>query len=129
MKEMTKKLHFYDRYGVEEYYIYDPDRNDWTGLQRVNQSLEVIETETDWISPRLGIRFVMTEETLTMYYPDGSPFLTTVELAQRVEQATQWAEQATQRAEQAAQRAEREAQRAERLADRLRELGIDPDAV
>jgi len=122
MKEMTKKLQFYDRYGVEEYHIYDPDRNDWTGLQRVNQSLEVIETETDWISPRLGIRFVITEETLAVYYPDGSPFLTTVELAQRVEQATRRAGQETQRAE-------REAQRAERLAERLRSLGIDPDDV
>ncbi|MFN9866660.1 MAG: Uma2 family endonuclease, partial [Pseudanabaena sp.] len=24
LKEMTKKLQFYDRHGVEEYYIYDP---------------------------------------------------------------------------------------------------------
>lgn len=26
LKEMTKKLQFYDRYGVEEYYIYDPEK-------------------------------------------------------------------------------------------------------
>jgi Uma2 family endonuclease len=27
VKEMNKKLEFYNRYGVEEYYIYDPDNN------------------------------------------------------------------------------------------------------
>ena len=27
-KEMSKKLLFYDCYGVEEYYIYDPDKNE-----------------------------------------------------------------------------------------------------
>ena len=26
--EMDRKKAFYDRYGVEEYYLYDPDRND-----------------------------------------------------------------------------------------------------
>jgi Uma2 family endonuclease len=28
LKEMIKKQQFYDRYGVEEYYIYDPERNE-----------------------------------------------------------------------------------------------------
>jgi Uma2 family endonuclease len=31
LAEMTAKFEFYDRYGVEEYYIYDPDRIDFTG--------------------------------------------------------------------------------------------------
>jgi Uma2 family endonuclease len=115
LREMTKKLQFYDRYGVEECYLYDPDRNDWTGLQRTDGHLEVIEAITDWISPRLGTRFVVTEERLEVYYPDGRPFLTMVELSQR--------------AEQEAQRAEQEALRAERLAARLRSLGVDPDTV
>jgi Uma2 family endonuclease len=54
---MEKKLLFYDRYGVEEYYIYDPDRNDLTGWLRQNDCLKLIETMEDWISPRLAIRF------------------------------------------------------------------------
>ncbi len=38
---MTSKLEFYDRYGVEEYYIYDPDENKLTGFQRNNKNLSV----------------------------------------------------------------------------------------
>jgi Uma2 family endonuclease len=33
-KEMIRKLKFYEQYGVEEYYIYDPDDHEWMGLQR-----------------------------------------------------------------------------------------------
>ena len=33
--EMVRKFAFYERYGVEEYYIYDPDTGDLTaGSQR-----------------------------------------------------------------------------------------------
>lgn len=115
LKEMTKKLRFYDRYGVQEYYVYDPDRKDLTGLQRLNGCLEVIETVSDWVSPLLGIRFVLTDETLQVYYPDGRAFLTTVELSQCVAQERQ--------------RAEQERQTKERLAAKLRELGIDPETL
>jgi Uma2 family endonuclease len=87
LKEMLKKQQFYDRYGVEEYYIYDPERNELTGLQRLEDRLTVIEEIKNWTSPRLGIRLVVTPETLEIYYPDGSPFLTTIELKQRADSA------------------------------------------
>jgi Uma2 family endonuclease len=108
LKEMAKKQLFYDRHGVEEYYIYDPDRNDLHGLQRVDGTLAVIEAIDDWVSPRLGIRFVVTVDTLAVYYPDGRRFLTTVELMERSAVLSA---------------------RADRLAQRLRELGVDPDMV
>jgi len=38
--EMTRKLLFYDRYGVEEYYIYNPDKNDLGGCIRRENRLE-----------------------------------------------------------------------------------------
>ncbi len=87
LKEMLKKQQFYDRYGVEEYYVYDPDNNELTGLQRSQGNLTVIEEINGWTSPRLGISFVVTSETLEVYYPDGTPFLTTVELKQRADSA------------------------------------------
>jgi len=34
---------FYERYGVEEYYVYDPDDNELEGLQRQEGQLELIE--------------------------------------------------------------------------------------
>ncbi len=120
LKEMTKKLQFYDNYGVEEYYIYDPDRNDFHGLYRQNQRLNVIEDVGNWVSPRLQIRFALNEETLEIYRPDGQKFLTTLELSQR-------AEQEFQRAEQEFQRAEQERQRADKLLAQLLALGVNPD--
>jgi Uma2 family endonuclease len=136
LKEMTKKQQLYDRYGVEEYYIYDPDRHDFNGLYRSEETLTVIEDLHNWMSPRLGIRFKLTPESLEIYRPDGRKFLTMLELDQqaatehqRAEQEYQRAEQEYRRAEQEYQRAEQESQRAERLAEKLKTLGIDPDQL
>jgi len=79
---MTKKLLFYERYGVEEYYIYDPDTVELTGLLRNGNNLEEIEEINGWVSPRLKIRFVLKEDTLEIYRPDNQRFLTPVELDQ-----------------------------------------------
>lgn len=64
--KMAEKLLFYQRYGVEEYYIYDPDDNELVGLIRSGDWLERIENINSWVSPRLGIRFELTE-TLEIY--------------------------------------------------------------
>ncbi|GAA6616112.1 Uma2 family endonuclease [Scytonema sp. NUACC26] len=132
--EMNKKLVFYDRYGVEEYYLYDPDKNDFSGWVRSSERLDVIDPVHNWVSPRLKIRFDLSGNELLIYRPDGEPFVGYLEVSrrleevlQRAEQAEQRAEEERQRAEQAEQRAEEERQRAERLAQRLRELGIDPE--
>jgi Uma2 family endonuclease len=147
MSEMSRKLRFYEQYGVEEYYIYDPDRIDFTGWMRHGDRLESIEDASNWVSPRLGIRFNMQPDTLIIYRPDDRPFLNFVEIDQRRQQAEQRAEQSDRRAEQFEQRAEQSEQQAqvarqqakqaeqqaqaarqqaEKLAAKLRELGIDP---
>jgi Uma2 family endonuclease len=122
LSEMTKKLSFYERYGVAEYYLYDPDRNDLTGWIRqqnetapmLGERLEVIEEIDNWVSPRLGIRFEMQPDTLVIYRPDGDRFLGFTELDNERQAAKQ--EAATAKQEVA------------RLAAKLRELGIDPDS-
>ncbi|MFZ4556493.1 MAG: Uma2 family endonuclease [Pseudanabaena sp.] len=119
LKEMTKKLQFYDRYGVEEYYIYDPETNELNGLYKNDNRLNVIEDTHNWVSPRLQIRFAIEEGDLKIYRPDGQKFLTTLEL-------NQYAEQEHQRAEQEHQRAEQEYDRAERLLAQLMAMGIQP---
>ncbi|ALF53720.1 hypothetical protein ACX27_14115 [Nostoc piscinale CENA21] len=101
--EMDKKLLFYDRYGVEEYYIYDPDSNSLQGWLRGEDGLDVIPQMEDWVSPRLKIRFVPSPESLQLYRPDGESFLSYAEISQRLEQERQRAEQEHQRAEQAEQ--------------------------
>ena len=41
--EMAKKFDFYERYGVEEYYIYDPDENSFEGWIRKGSKLVPIK--------------------------------------------------------------------------------------
>jgi Uma2 family endonuclease len=133
--ELQRKFEFYDRYGVEEYYLYDPDGVELSGWIRTAGTLQPIAKLDGWISPRLGIRFDLSGGELVIYRPDGKPFLTFVELMQQrqeVEERAVSAERKVQSAEHRAQSAENRAQsaeeRAEQLARRLRALGIDPDA-
>lgn len=112
--EMTRKFEFYQRYGVEEYYLYDPDRGTFDGWTRADAELTAVDPPHGWTSPRLGIQFDLSHSELVIYRTDGQRFLTFVELQQQAEQAQQQAEQ---------QRA-----RAERLAAQLRALGIEPEA-
>src|SRR3954453_17046656 len=49
--EMFRKLKFYERYGVEEYYLYDPDRGDLTGWRRQGAELQEIPKMNGWVSP------------------------------------------------------------------------------
>ncbi|MCL1468150.1 Uma2 family endonuclease [Argonema galeatum] len=114
LTEMAKKLGFYDRHSVEEYYLYDPDKVDLSGWLRSSTSgkLEVIDPIDNWISPRLGVRFDMSGEELQIYRPDQQPFATYVELAMAREEAEALLE------------AER--QRVQALEARLREMGVDP---
>ena len=127
--EMETKFQFYERYGVEEYYIYDPDRGDLVGWLRVGQTLEQIPTMSGFESPRLKIRFQPGEgpNNLKILGPDGKPFATYVEVVAQREAERQRADDERQRADDEHQRAEAERQRADRLAARLRELGVEPD--
>ena len=127
LKEMTKKLQFYQRYGVEEYYIYDPDKNDLNGLLRSGDSFEVIEEMNGWVSPRLGIHFQLIPDTLEIFSPSGQKFLTTVEIDQLRKQERQEKETALQEKEAALQELEKERDRYQELLAKLKEKGIDTD--
>ncbi len=136
VKELFDKFEFYDQYGVEEYYLYDPDQNDLSGWHRQDNRLRVIETIDGYVSPRLGVRFDLSGDELQIIRPDGRAFVSYTELdkqfeqeRQRAEQERQRAEQERQRAQQEHQQAEQERQRADRLAMKLRELGIDPSTL
>ncbi len=98
--EMTRKKLFYLKHGVEEYYVYDPDRISLEVSIRENNSFREVEDFATWTSPRLNIRFDMTGDELVIYYPDGSRFLSPVELSNYAEQERFLKEQANQRAEQ-----------------------------
>ncbi|MBD2183118.1 Uma2 family endonuclease [Aerosakkonema funiforme] len=100
-KEMNKKLLFYNEYNVEEYYLYDPKKKNLDGWLRNEGILDVIESMSAWVSPRLGVRFEFSDAGLELYRPDGQKFIDFVELERK----------------------------AVRLAAKLRELGIDPETI
>lgn len=119
-KEMTNKYRFYQSYGVEEYYLYDPDSNKLVVWLRSGDELEAIEQVAGWVSPRLGIRFELSEDELKIYRPDGQLFLSYLEVEQQRQQAEERAELAQKRAE----LAETQLQTLRAL---LQERGIDPE--
>jgi Uma2 family endonuclease len=139
--EMTRKFRFYERYGVEEYYVYDPDKGDLNGWLRREEGLDEILQMNGWVSPRLGIRFQIEDLELALYRPDGERFFTYLELVelraqahqeaaqahQEADQARQEAAQARQEADQARKQAKEAESRAQRLAEHLRALGVNPD--
>ncbi len=129
LAETARKYKFYNQYGVEEYYVYDPDDHELIGWLRSDSYLDIIENMSGWVSPRLQIRFEVTADTLEIYRPNGERFLSFTELMQSRDRERQRADQERQRVDQERQRADQERQRADRLADRLREMGIDPDGV
>jgi Uma2 family endonuclease len=112
--KMNYKFEFYQRYGVEEYYIYDPDEVEFRAWRRNGSVLEEMPEATGWISPLLGIRFNLAADELQILRPDGRRFATYLELANQAEQEKQARELAEQKAE--------------RLAAQLRALGVNPDA-
>ncbi|MEM9152891.1 MAG: Uma2 family endonuclease [Cyanobacteria bacterium P01_F01_bin.3] len=127
--EMNRKLLFYHDFGVEEYYLYNPDEEILEGWVRQESILDVIDPIENWVSPRLNIRFDTSGEELQIFRPDGQRFLSYTEIAQRAEAERQRAEAESQRAEAESQRAEEAEAKTKRLAERLREMGIDPDGV
>jgi phosphoglycolate phosphatase-like HAD superfamily hydrolase len=65
------------------------------------------------------------QDDLVVYHPDGSQFLTSIELHERAEQEYQRAEQEFQRAEQERQRADAAQEEVRHLTVRLQALGVD----
>src|SRR5262249_40583559 len=63
-KEMIRKYQFYERYGVEEYYIIDPDRVDFSGWLRSGHQLQEIASAENWTSSRLDIRMALEDGEL-----------------------------------------------------------------
>jgi Uma2 family endonuclease len=113
--DAIRMFQFYDKHGVDEFYLYDPESGALEGWLRGTLGLDDIADMNGHISPTLAIRFEPGDgpDNLKIFAPNGRRFLTYVELFE---------ERDAER-----QRADAEHQRAERLAARLREMGEVPD--
>jgi hypothetical protein len=130
---MDKKFKFYEKHGVEEYYIYDPDHLRLAGHVRSGKKLIPIENMQGWVSPLLKIQFDLSEDDLHLFDPNGQEFLTPLAsklLDQaKIQAEIQRAEAAEKLAKEEKRRTEMERREKERLAAKLRELGINPDQL
>jgi Uma2 family endonuclease len=154
-KEMMRKRVFYQSYGVEEYYVIDPDDNIMEGWIRAGSKLREVDEINGFISPRLAIKFDTTGSQLLIYRPGGQRFLSFQEVSDRAalaEQHTKEIQAALERANSAAEQVRLVAQEAhaaveransaveqarvnenavrqeaERLRNLLQKSGIDPD--
>ena len=106
--EMLQKGNFYSRFGVQEYYVYDPELKVLLGYERKNNVLQEIPLMSGWTSPLLQVRFRLGQEGLELFGPDGKPFHTFVEVVEQRDTALQLNR---------------------RYEERLRELGVDPDGI
>lgn len=123
--EMSRKFDFYRRYGVEEYYIFNPDpaRLELSGFLRREGDLVEVEAMNGHVSPRLGVRFELGSEDLGIIRPDGRPFMTFLEVQQREQQERERADRERDRAEQERHRAEQAERELEQLRAQLRSSG------
>jgi Uma2 family endonuclease len=122
--EMDDKQAFYEEYGVDEYYLYDPDSNRLKVFLRRGDVLRRVRPVDGFVSPRLGIRFDLSGPEMVVRGPDGQPFRTFEEVVAARNDAEQRADDAERRAEQAERLAElsRKALRGQASPEELQEL-------
>jgi Uma2 family endonuclease len=105
--EMVDKQSFYEEHGVDEYYLYDPDENTLAVFLRRGEVFRRHRQVDGFVSPRLGIRFQLTQPQMTVFYPDGRRFLSFAELDAERRRERERADKAEQRASDAEHRANR----------------------
>ena len=118
-----KKFAFYQKYGVEEYYTYDPDNGELKGWLRKDGQLKKIPEMIGWRSPLLNVKFTIEETPdgpkMQLYHPDGTRFVSHEEDLEMRRQETAARVEAEEKAqEEATARAEAEAKAQEEVAAR-----------
>ncbi|MDJ1182870.1 Uma2 family endonuclease [Roseofilum casamattae] len=134
--EMEDKFRFYDYYGVEEYYVYNPQRNELQGWLRRGGRLTEIAQMEGWRSPLLQVSFSTLSQDLQLFAPSGEAFGTYEDIVQERDRQRQETDRQRQEKELERQEKERQQERAEsaesnlqQLREKLRQLNIDPDSL
>ena len=116
--KMKEKFEFYQRHGVEEYYVYDPDDGTLLGYERQGDRLVEILFMQGWVSPRLGVRFELVGEELDLIRPDGTRFVGFCEERRRANEQSRRADEQGRRADEQERQAEQERAEKERALQR-----------
>jgi len=134
--EMEDKFRFYDYYGVQEYYVYNPKRKTLQGWLRSGGRLTEIAQMEGWKSPLLDVSFSTQSQELQLFALSGEAFGTYEDVVQERDRQRQRADGAELECDRQRQEKELERERADRaqsdlqgLREKLRQLNIDPDAI
>jgi hypothetical protein len=131
--DLADSLAFYETHGVDEYYLIDPFKAKVSGWIRSGKRLEPVPEMNGFVSPRLGIRFTITDLELLVFRPDGTPFRDRQERISKMQELLSRQEMLAMRelhrADQEQERADEATRLAAKLAAKLKELGVDPESV
>ena len=148
--EMEKKRQFYEKYGVKEYYIYDPHKHTFEMAMRKGKQLTIVTNVSTWTSPLLGIHFEWNGIDLSLFHPNGEVFTSFLKLeekhtkaiarlrkanqkARKLETIIEIKNQKLQEKDQKLQEKDQKLQEKDsyilKMQEKLRALGIDPDAI
>ena len=108
--ELDAKLEFYERYGVEEYYVLDPAEQLVNAFVRRGSRLSPVRKLAGFISPRLGLHFEWIDGEVIIIGQSGRRF-----------------QKRLDRVEDLLGNLDEERRENRRLAAKLRELGVDLD--
>lgn len=126
-EDLVEKKELYARLGVNEYFIFDPERRLKPAFRAFrlsgDQYIDLAVAGGRARSDELGLELVDAGRTLRLLNPQTGLYLLTPEEEAEALQKT------AIRAEQAEERAEQAEERAALLAAKLREMGIDPDKI
>ena len=110
--ELDAKLEFYERYGVEEYYVIDPAEHLVNAYVRRGARMNPVRKLMGFVSPRLGLRFEWIDGELIIIGKSGRRF-----------------QKRLDRVDDLLGSLDEERRENRRLAAKLRELGIDPEQI
>jgi Uma2 family endonuclease len=106
--EMQDKYDWYEEHGVEEYYVFDPEKpNRLLVFLREGAIFRPKRPPHGFVSPRMKIRFDLSGDEMAIFYPDGRRFLSVIELDALRAEADKRSEAADKRADEAESRIKR----------------------
>lgn len=79
-QEMKEKRRWYEKFGVEEFYIYDPDEHYMEVYIRQAGKLVKQQQVISWKSRLLNITMTLYEDHFELYHANGERFLSYMEL-------------------------------------------------
>lgn len=104
--EMTRKLAFYDRHGVREYWVFDPYAGVLQVYARQGDRLVLVGGEQPVVCPVTGVTAAVVEGRIHVTEPGGRVWLSALEESLRLDAELQRADVAAQRAAAESQRAD-----------------------